>query len=175
MGSLWSTAWWAIIFVLAMGCLRRHPLTITIKKNRIVECESKNAELREEFWAYTHTDENSDRVGEFAIGTNVGIERVIGNILQDEKFPGIHIAFGNPYGEHTGAPWIRRRISTWSDCASTSGWAARWRRADYARRPLSGRGLVSSSLGEHPDERTFDEDHREPRRLSEPLDDGPGR
>jgi hypothetical protein len=25
--------------------------------------------------------------------------------LQDEKFPGIHIAFGNPYGEHTGAPW----------------------------------------------------------------------
>ena len=30
---------------------------------------------------------------------------MIGNILQDEKFPGIHIAFGNPYGEHTGAPW----------------------------------------------------------------------
>ena len=30
---------------------------------------------------------------------------VIGNILQDEKFPGIHIAFGNPYDEHTGAPW----------------------------------------------------------------------
>ena len=44
-------------------------------------------------------------MGEFAIGTNLGIERVIGNILQDEKFPGIHIAFGNPYGEHTGAPW----------------------------------------------------------------------
>jgi aminopeptidase len=37
--------------------------------------------------------------------TNIGIERVIGNILQDEKFPGIHIAFGNPYREHTGAPW----------------------------------------------------------------------
>jgi len=87
------------------GLLEARPLTITIKENRIVECESKNAELREEFWAYTHTDENSDRVGEFAIGTNVGIERVIGNILQDEKFPGIHIAFGNPYGEHTGAPW----------------------------------------------------------------------
>jgi len=30
---------------------------------------------------------------------------VIGNILQDEKFPGIHIAFGDPYGNHTGAPW----------------------------------------------------------------------
>ena len=45
-------------------------------------------------------------MGEFAIGTNLGVTRVIGNILQDEKFPGIHIAFGNPYGEHTGAPWF---------------------------------------------------------------------
>ncbi len=44
-------------------------------------------------------------LGEFAISTNISIERVIGNILQDEKFPGIHIAFGNPYGEHTGTPW----------------------------------------------------------------------
>jgi len=87
------------------GLLDAHPLTIQIKENRIAACHSSNKELQEEFWAYTHTDENSDRVGEFAIGTNLGIERVIGNILQDEKFPGIHIAFGNPYGEHTGAPW----------------------------------------------------------------------
>jgi leucyl aminopeptidase (aminopeptidase T) len=81
------------------------PLTIEIQKNRIVSCRSDNHSLQREFEAYTHTDENSDRVGEFAIGTNIGVERVIGNILQDEKFPGIHIAFGNPYGEHTGAPW----------------------------------------------------------------------
>jgi leucyl aminopeptidase (aminopeptidase T) len=87
------------------GLLAEHPLTIEIGGNRIVSCQSANKELEAEFWAYTHTDENSDRVGEFAIGTNLGIERVIGNILQDEKFPGIHIAFGNPYGEHTGAPW----------------------------------------------------------------------
>ncbi len=87
------------------GLLGASPLLIEIAGNRIVSCESENSELRDEFWAYTHTDENSDRVGEFAIGTNIGVERVIGNILQDEKFPGIHIAFGNPYGEHTGAPW----------------------------------------------------------------------
>ena len=87
------------------GLLEATPLVIEIKGNRIVSCESTNQELRDEFWAYTHTDENSDRVGEFAIGTNLGVHQVIGNILQDEKFPGIHIAFGNPYGEHTGAPW----------------------------------------------------------------------
>jgi aminopeptidase len=87
------------------GLLDGSPLTIEIAKNRIVSCRSENKQLEADFWAYTHTDENSDRVGEFAIGTNLGVERVIGNILQDEKFPGIHIAFGNPYGEHTGAPW----------------------------------------------------------------------
>ncbi len=87
------------------GLLHATPLTIEIAGNRIVSCSSENKALEQDFWAYTHTDENSDRVGEFAIGTNLGIERVIGNILQDEKFPGIHIAFGNPYGEHTGAPW----------------------------------------------------------------------
>ena len=87
------------------GLLRATPLTIEISRNRITSVACANKELEKEFWAYTHTDENSDRVGEFAIGTNIGVSQVIGNILQDEKFPGIHIAFGDPYGNHTGAPW----------------------------------------------------------------------
>ena len=87
------------------GLLREQPLTIAIEGNRIVRVRSENKKLEKDFWAYTHTDENSDRVGEFAIGTNIGVERVIGNILQDEKFPGVHIAFGDPYGAHTGAKW----------------------------------------------------------------------
>jgi len=33
-----------------------------------VECERKD--LEHEFWDYCHTDENSDRVGELAFGTN---------------------------------------------------------------------------------------------------------
>ena len=87
------------------GNLRDTPLTIQVEGNRLTHAESVNKELQGEFWRYTHTDENSDRVGEFAIGTNIGLNGVIGNILQDEKLPGIHIAFGNPYGLHTGAEW----------------------------------------------------------------------
>jgi leucyl aminopeptidase (aminopeptidase T) len=87
------------------GLLTASPLTVRIANNRIVSAESANRALRDDFWAYTHTDENSDRVGEFAIGTNVQLREVIGHILQDEKFPGVHIAFGNPYGAHTGADW----------------------------------------------------------------------
>src|SRR5579875_3177690 len=87
------------------GILRETPLTINISRNRITTVSCENKDLEREFWDYTHTDANSDRVGEFAIGTNIGVREVIGNILQDEKFPGIHIAFGDPYGAHTGAPW----------------------------------------------------------------------
>ena len=87
------------------GILRDTPLTINISRNRIATVTCENKQLERDFWDYTHTDVNSDRVGEFAIGTNIGVLEVIGNILQDEKFPGIHIAFGDPYGAHTGAPW----------------------------------------------------------------------
>ena len=87
------------------GMLKDTPLTVTVRDGRLVEAHSDNRELREDFWRYTHTDDNSDRVGEFAIGTNIALAALIGNILQDEKFPGVHIAFGNPYGAHTGARW----------------------------------------------------------------------
>ncbi len=78
------------------GSVRENPLTIRMKNNRLTEAHSNNHELEDDFWRYTHTDENSDRVGEFAIGTNIELKDVIGQILQDEKFPGVHIAFGNP-------------------------------------------------------------------------------
>lgn len=90
------------------GLLQRTPLTLTIEDNRLLAAHCANQDLERDFWAYTHTDENSDRVGEFAIGTNIELHHVIGHILQDEKFPGIHIAFGNPYGAHTGAKWDSR-------------------------------------------------------------------
>jgi leucyl aminopeptidase (aminopeptidase T) len=105
------------------GGLKDNPLTIKVKGNRVVEAHSSNRELEKDFWAYTHTDENSDRVGEFAIGTNIELKDIIGQILQDEKYPGIHIAFGNPYGEHTGADWyssthidvVGRNFDIWVD------------------------------------------------------------
>jgi aminopeptidase len=105
------------------GNLREHPLTVRMKNNRLTEAHSENRELEDDFWKYTHTDENSDRVGEFAIGTNIDVKEVIGQILQDEKYPGVHVAFGNPYGAHTGAEWdssthidvVGRKFNIWVD------------------------------------------------------------
>ena len=105
------------------GDLQGTPLTIEIKANRLAAVDCANHALEDDFWRYTHTDENSDCVGEFAIGTNIGVRDVIGNILQDEKIPGVHIAFGDPYGSYTGAPWrstthidvVGRKFDIWAD------------------------------------------------------------
>ncbi len=105
------------------GDLQANPLFVTIENSRIVDVRCKRADLVADFRAYTATDENSNRVGEFALGTNIAVHDVIGNILQDEKLPTLHIAFGHPYAEHTGAKWkstthidiVGRRFDIWFD------------------------------------------------------------
>jgi len=90
------------------GDLQATPLVLEIAGGRLVSAECERKDLEEEFWKYCHTDENSDRVGELAFGTNLELTGMIGNLLQDEKFPGVHIAFGDPYGSQTHADWKSR-------------------------------------------------------------------
>src|SRR6266480_5387656 len=45
------------------GDLESNPLTIEVENNRIRSLRSENKDLRDEFRAYTSTDENSNRVG----------------------------------------------------------------------------------------------------------------
>jgi aminopeptidase len=91
------------------GDVREHPLTVTIRDSRIAAVACEREDLYQDFVEYTSHDENANRVGEFALGTNVAVKNIIGHILQDEKMPGVHIAFGNPYREHTGAQWSSGR------------------------------------------------------------------
>lgn len=90
------------------GDLRTTPLTLEISQGRLRGARCVRPDLEREFWDYCHTDEHSDRVGELAFGTNIALEEMIGVLLQDEKIPGVHIAFGDPYGSQTGADWKSR-------------------------------------------------------------------
>ena len=90
------------------GSLEETPIRVEVRDGRAVReslrCDDDG--LRREFDAYLfETDENSHRVGEFAIGTNTGLTHLIYNLLQDEKFPGVHVAFGSPLPAKTGADW----------------------------------------------------------------------
>lgn len=105
------------------GELQAHPLVLEIRGSRLVSAESTHAGLQRDFWEYCHTDANSDRVGELAFGTNLGLREMIGILLQDEKVPGVHLAFGDPYGSQTHANWkskthvdvLTRHCDVWID------------------------------------------------------------
>ena len=105
------------------GDLSGHPLRLEIENNRLRALHCDNREVAEEFWSYSHIHANSDRVGEFALGANIGVSKLVNNLLQDEKFPGVHIALGDPYGSQTGADWsapthvdgIARNCDIWVD------------------------------------------------------------
>jgi len=81
------------------------PVRLVVKGGRLVGTETPDARLAADIREYMGQHPDSNRVGEFAIGTNVGLTRIVGNFLQDEKFPGVHVAFGDPYGFETGADW----------------------------------------------------------------------
>jgi aminopeptidase len=105
------------------GDLQATPMVLKIAGARLVGVECARKDLQQEFWDYCHTDENSDRIGELAFGTNLGLSEMIGVLLQDEKFPGVHIAFGDPYGSQTHADWkskthvdvLTRNCDVWID------------------------------------------------------------
>jgi aminopeptidase len=105
------------------GDLKCTPMKLTIEGGRLLRVECARQDLEQEFWEYCHTDENSDRVGELAFGTNLGLQEMIGILLQDEKFPGVHLAFGDPYGSQTHADWkskthvdvLTRNCDVWID------------------------------------------------------------
>jgi aminopeptidase len=73
-------------------------IELRFKEGKVVEATaSKNQPLLEET---LNTDHGARYVGEFAIGTNYGIQRHTGNILFDEKIGGsFHMALGSGYPE----------------------------------------------------------------------------
>ncbi|RLD98346.1 MAG: aminopeptidase [Bacteroidetes bacterium] len=81
------------------------PIIIKVKDGIVQGVSCQDHAIADEFMAYLKSSENGLRVGEFAIGTNTSVTELSGHLLQDEKIPGIHIAFGNPIGYETGADW----------------------------------------------------------------------
>jgi len=86
--------------------LFEEPVRIRVKAGFVTGVEMPgHPNVQAEIIEYFAQHPCSNRAGEFAIGTNVGLTRIVGNFLQDEKFPGVHVAFGDPYGHETGADW----------------------------------------------------------------------
>ena len=81
------------------------PVTFDVKDSWVEKIHCENKQIEAELWEYLTSNENGRRIGEFAIGTNTALKKLSGVLLQDEKIPCIHIAFGDPGGRSTGADW----------------------------------------------------------------------
>ncbi len=92
-------------FAKRWGRLEYSPLRIEIADGYATGVQCSNAQLADELWAHLGSYENGRRVGEFSIGTNLGIKGLSGELRLDEKVPGVHIALGHPNGDITGATW----------------------------------------------------------------------
>lgn len=87
------------------GLLNKTPIYMQIKNGKVAQLKCKNKKLEAELKGYMKQDKNASRIGEFALGTNTALKRFTGNLLQDEKFPSVHVAIGSGYPESTGAKW----------------------------------------------------------------------
>jgi len=88
------------------GSLKKHPVTLKLEGARVKDIECANHEIRDMHRRIVfESDENSNRIGEFAFGTNLGLKHLIGSMLQDEKYPSVHMATGDPLGVPIKEPW----------------------------------------------------------------------
>jgi len=106
--------------------LKETPITIKIKTNsraKAIDVSCDNDELEKEVYDYIHLHDCSPFIGELGFGTNIFLKELSGNMLQDEKFPGVHVAFGDPMADETYADWtcpehldmILTRCNVWLD------------------------------------------------------------
>ena len=78
-----------------------HGITLTWEKGKLVHASSETE--KDFFQSVINKDAGSSSIGEFAFGTNYGVDRFCNDILIDEKIGGtIHIALGRAYPECGG-------------------------------------------------------------------------
>lgn len=88
------------------GNIGKSPIYVNIHAGMAVEIKCpEDKDLENDFKTYVMNLDGkreflTRKVGEFALGTNLGIENITGNLLQDEKLGfASHIAFGDPLAD----------------------------------------------------------------------------
>ncbi len=125
------------------GDLKEKPLTIQVKGNRLIGGAFREPRTGGRISGSTRTPmRTAIAVGEFAIGTNIELKDVIGQILQDEKYPG---------DSHCVRESVRRAYRggvVFVDAHRRGGAKVRYlggRRADHAGREVFDRGVTSEN------------------------------
>ncbi len=95
--------------LLTLKKLKKTPIMYDVENGRItlVTCADKEIEEIVKYQVF-ESSKNSDRIGEFGMGTNLGLTKFFGVMMIDEKVPGIHIAHGDGYSKGTNCPYVSK-------------------------------------------------------------------
>lgn len=80
-------------------------LRLSFENARLVAIEGGPGTEPDALLAQLDAHTEARRVGQVALGTNIGVVASVGNLLQDLKMPGFHLVLGHTCPEHTGASW----------------------------------------------------------------------
>ncbi|MEU6663120.1 aminopeptidase [Streptomyces sp. NPDC046821] len=81
------------------------PLLIEVAAGRAIDLRHPDTDLASRLRDHLTRAPSGLRLAELALGTNQDLPHITGNLLFDENVPGVHIAFGHPFPEYTGADW----------------------------------------------------------------------
>jgi leucyl aminopeptidase (aminopeptidase T) len=102
----------------AAGLLERIPVRVEIEAGVCKSVRCVDRALQRGLEEFLRREHNLDRVGLVILGTNVGILRSVGEAVCDENIPGLHLAFGCPFPDQTGASWSTRTQLTMTGAAA---------------------------------------------------------
>lgn len=90
-----------------VGMLGKTPITVRIRNGRAVKesVQCRDPRIKARFLGEISSERFADRIGELGLGTNLAVKKLGTSDLVDEKYPGVHVAFGDPEGADTGAKW----------------------------------------------------------------------
>ncbi|MFO7710330.1 MAG: aminopeptidase [Candidatus Woesearchaeota archaeon] len=90
-------------FTNPVECTKNNPLYWKVRDGIVVDVLCKNKQVENAVVETMDQYENARRIGEYGMGTNIGIKRMLGHVGHDEKFPTVHVANGRGYPKETGA------------------------------------------------------------------------
>ncbi len=86
--------------------IKKNPILWVVKDGKITDVSCGDKEIKDLVIKQVfESDENANRIGEYGMGTNIGIKRCLGVMMYDEKYPGVHVAHGHGYPKETGADY----------------------------------------------------------------------
>ena len=85
--------------------LGRKPPKLFIEKGRVVNVEGGPGDLAKDIMANSRAGTNTDRIGQFAVGTNYDLLMPLGDRLQDMFVPGAYFSLGRPMSSLANPSW----------------------------------------------------------------------